>query len=147
MCIHHLVLGSILNDYNVCSYFNKDKTGIKIVISPKKEIPNKLPQPILDMFFNEYKKYPEFKILDKIQYQDKPVEKTTKNEYSTCLDVALHEQNERLLKGDDSTLCLSPLVMNNGVVNVNLAVKTIVNNLNVINHTKISNFYLELNKK
>ena len=143
MCIHHLVLGTILNDYNVCSYFNKDKTGIKIVISPKKEIPNKLPQVILDMFLNEYKKYPEFKILDKIQYQDKPVDKTTKNEFSTCLDVALHE----LLKGEEGVLCLSPLVINNGVVNVNLAAKTTVTNLNVINHTRVSHFYLELNKK
>jgi hypothetical protein len=147
MCFHHLVLGSILNDYNVSCYFNKNKTGLKIVISPKKPIPNKLPQQILDHFFNEYKKISEFSILDKIQYKENPVEKTTKNEYSCCLDIALAKQQELLISGQDSNLCLSPIVITEAEITVNIKSKTYVTNLNVINHNKYCQFYLELVEK
>jgi hypothetical protein len=141
MCFHHLVLGSILNDYHVSCYFNKSKSGLKIVISPKKEMPNKLPQEILNIYFQEYKKIPAFSILDKIQYNETPVDKPTKNEYSCCLDIAIAKQEELLLKGEDSQLCLSPI---NDDLSVNVKQKTYITNLNVVNHTRHTHFYLEL---
>ena len=143
MCIHHLVLGNLLENYTVNITFSDESEEIfDVELAPISPNGIAIRQEKLDELYSKYKNIPSFSKINAVVYSQKKHDGFKETWLGLCLEQSKIIYNKLSEKGDKPKLCECPIIETEGGIKPIHSDYKIHDNIEISEIHGMKHFYL-----